>query len=62
MYRYTCGICGTEIEGKTEESIVETTQNHLVNIHGLDNTSDVEEPNLAQKEEKIREKIQRIKD
>ena len=60
MYRYTCDICGSEIDGDSVESVVDTAQSHLVNVHGLDDTSDITEPSLARQEEKLRERVKEL--
>ena len=60
MYRYICDVCGNKIDGKTVESVVETAQNHLVNVHGLDDVSDVDQPSLAEQEDVLRERTKEI--
>lgn len=62
MYRYICDICGNEIDGKSVDGVVETAQNHLVNVHGLQDSEDVTPPTLAQNEELLRERTFEIED
>jgi len=56
IYRYICDICGDEIDGETVNGLVETAQNHLVNVHGLQDSEDVAPTNLVQNEELLKER------
>lgn len=60
MKKFTCDICGRVIEEEEEDQLVQRVQHHLKVDHSesYDDARDVDQPNLANEEDKIRERIQ----
>lgn len=64
MYRYTCDICGIEVDGETENGVVQAAQHHLQTDHNLqkEEGEDVTKPNIAYEEEELKERIEELEE
>lgn len=61
MYKYTCDLCGIEIDGEGKEGVVEAAQHHLQTDHNLQKeAADVTEPNLGYERDEIEERIEEV--
>lgn len=58
MVKYTCDICGREMEADDEDNLVQRAQHHLKNDHALMRERDVSNPNIAYKEEELKERFE----
>lgn len=62
MKSFTCEICGRVIESRGEDELVQQVQHHLKVDHGMStgDAKDVDEPNIANEEADIRERIEDV--
>lgn len=60
MYRFTCEICGRQIEAWEKDEVVELVQHHLQFDHGMMNSQDTKTPNLLEEEDEIRQRLEEV--
>lgn len=56
--KYTCDICGRELEGDTEDGLLQLAKTHLKQDHALLRETDVSEPNLAYEDSALKERFE----
>lgn len=59
MVKYTCDICGREMEADDEENLLQRAKHHLKNDHNLNRESDVTNPNIAYRDEELKQRFER---